>query len=105
MNTKSRRVIYGSRIEGAKIHADDTRERAMQAVREADRAEAEAWSIRMEGYGGGGGPGAAVPDDRAMPQRRLRLGHVQALRDAGEPPFRRRSAGRGTRRSGTSKWH
>jgi hypothetical protein len=29
-----------------------------QAVREADRAEAEAWSIRMEGYGG---PAQASP--------------------------------------------
>jgi hypothetical protein len=28
---------------GAKIHAQGARERAEQAVREADRAEAEAW--------------------------------------------------------------
>jgi hypothetical protein len=46
MSTKSREVIFGSRIRGAKIQAD---ERAKQAVREADHAEAAAWSIRMEG--------------------------------------------------------
>jgi hypothetical protein len=28
------------------------REAAQKAIREADRAEAEAWSIQMEGYGG-----------------------------------------------------
>jgi hypothetical protein len=27
-------------------------EQAKEAIRAADRAEAEAWSIRMEGYGG-----------------------------------------------------
>src|SRR5258705_2287014 len=48
MSTKSREVIFGSQIRGAKIRAERARERAKQAVREADRAEAEAWSIRME---------------------------------------------------------
>jgi hypothetical protein len=52
MSTKSREVIFGSRIAGAKIRAEGARQRAREAVREADRAEAEAWSIRMEGYGG-----------------------------------------------------
>jgi hypothetical protein len=91
MNTKSRRVIYGSRIEGAKIHADDTRERAMQAVREADRAEAEAWSIRMEGYGGGGprrsrprrsrnASTAATPGSCASAARRGRASLSTAIR-------------------------
>jgi len=51
MSTKSREVIFGSRIAGAKIRAQGALERATEAVREADRAEAEAWSIRMEGYG------------------------------------------------------
>lgn len=37
---------------GAMIHAQGARERAQEAVREADRAEAEAWSIRMECYAG-----------------------------------------------------
>ncbi len=52
MSTKSRQVIWGGQIMGAKIRARGARERAKQAIREADRAEAEAWSIRMEGYGG-----------------------------------------------------
>jgi hypothetical protein len=52
MSTKSREVIFGSRIAGAKIRALGARQRAREAVRKADRAEAEAWSIRMEGYGG-----------------------------------------------------
>ena len=52
MSTKSREVLFGSRIVGARIRAESARRRAGKAVREADRAEAEAWSIRMEGYGG-----------------------------------------------------
>jgi hypothetical protein len=52
MSTKSRQTLYGSRIRGAAIRAEGAREAARQAIREADRAEAEAWSIRMEGYGG-----------------------------------------------------
>ena len=52
MSTKSRQTIYGGRIMGAEIRAQGAREAAKQAARDADRAEAEAWSIRMEGYGG-----------------------------------------------------
>jgi hypothetical protein len=52
MSTKSREVLFGSQIRGAKIRADGARQHASQAVREADRAEAEAWSIRMEGRAG-----------------------------------------------------
>jgi hypothetical protein len=52
MSTTSREVIYGGRIMGAQIRARGAREAAQKAIREADRAEAEAWSIRMEGYGG-----------------------------------------------------
>jgi hypothetical protein len=52
MSTKSRQVIDGGRIMGAEIRAERAREAAKKAIREADRAEAEAWSIRMEGYGG-----------------------------------------------------
>jgi len=52
MTTKSREVIWGSRIMGARMRAEAARETAKKAAREADRAEAEAWSVRMEGYGG-----------------------------------------------------
>ena len=52
MSTKSRQTIYGGRIIGAEIRAQGARKAAQKAIREADRAEAEAWSIQMEGYGG-----------------------------------------------------
>src|SRR5258706_9277100 len=52
MSTKSREIIVGSWIAGGKIRAQAARERAEEAIREADRADAEAWAIRMEGYGG-----------------------------------------------------
>jgi DNA-binding transcriptional LysR family regulator len=52
MGSKSREVIYGGRIIGAKIRAEGAREAAQKAVREADRAAAELWSIQMEAYGG-----------------------------------------------------
>ncbi|MCK1616578.1 hypothetical protein IVA96_07935 [Bradyrhizobium sp. 159] len=60
MSTKSREVIWGGRIMGAKIHAEGARERADQAIRAADRAEAEAWSVRMEGYGGPARPSPTI---------------------------------------------
>jgi hypothetical protein len=60
MSTKSREVIFGSRIRGAKIRAEGAREEAIKAVREADRAEAEAWSIRMEGYVGPAQPSPTI---------------------------------------------
>jgi hypothetical protein len=52
MSTKSREVIWGGAIMGAKIRAQGAREEARKALRAADRAEAEAWSVQMEGYGG-----------------------------------------------------
>src|SRR5207245_2842239 len=57
--------------------------RAKQAAREADRAEAEAWSIRRR-------PRAAVADDRTMRQRRARLarGGVQPVQDPRKPSSR-----------------
>ena len=60
MSTKSRESLYGSRIRGAEIRAAGAREDARKAVREADRAEAEAWSIRMEGFGGPAQPSPTI---------------------------------------------
>ena len=60
MSTKSREVIYGGRIMGAQIRAEGARGAAQKAIREADRAEAEAWSIRMEGYGGPAQPSPTI---------------------------------------------
>jgi hypothetical protein len=64
--TKSREVIWGGRIMAAKISAERARKRAVEAVREADRAEARgggrggAWSLRMEGYGGPAQPSPTI---------------------------------------------
>ena len=52
MSTKSHQVIYGGAVMDAKIRAEGARKRAIEAAREADRAEAEAWSIHMEAFGG-----------------------------------------------------
>jgi hypothetical protein len=60
MSTKSRQTIYGGRIMGAEIRAQGAREAAKRANRDADRAEAEAWSIRMEGYGGPAQPSPTI---------------------------------------------
>src|SRR5437879_4609933 len=60
MNTKSREVIWGSRDLGAKMRAEAAREAASKANREADRAEAEAWSVRMEGFGGPAQPSPTI---------------------------------------------
>ena len=60
MSTKSREVIWGGRIGAAKITAEAARQRAKEAAREADRAEAYAWSIRMEGYGGPAQPSPTI---------------------------------------------
>jgi hypothetical protein len=45
---------------GAEMRAQGAREAAQKAIREADRAEAEAWSIRMEGYGGPAQPSPTI---------------------------------------------
>jgi hypothetical protein len=60
MSTKSREVIYGGRIIGAKIRAEGAGEAAQKAVREADRAAAELWSIQMEAYGGPAQPSPTI---------------------------------------------
>jgi hypothetical protein len=39
VSTKSRQVIFGSRIRGAKIRAEGAREEAAKAIRAADRAK------------------------------------------------------------------
>ena len=60
MSTKKREVIFGGRIMGAKIRAEHARELAKTAERDAGRAEAELWSIRMEAYGGPAQPSPTV---------------------------------------------
>src|SRR5213079_3432744 len=60
MSTKSRQSIYGGPLMGAKIRAEGARKRAAEAGREADRAEAEAWSLQMEAYGGPARPSRTI---------------------------------------------
>src|SRR5262249_42098101 len=60
MNARSREHAFGGRIIGAKIRAERAREAAKKAVRKADRAEAEAWSIQMEGHGGPAQPSPTI---------------------------------------------
>jgi hypothetical protein len=60
MSTKSREVIWGGQIMGAEVHARNAREAAKKVAREADRAEAHAWSLRMEGYGGPAQPSPTI---------------------------------------------
>jgi hypothetical protein len=57
MSTKSRQVIYGGRIIGARIRAKGAQEAAQKAVREADRAVAEQF---VDPDGSLWGTGAAV---------------------------------------------
>lgn len=56
----STNVIYGGSIIGAKIRAQGAREAAKKAVREADRAAAELWSIQMEAFGGPAQPSPTI---------------------------------------------
>src|SRR6202047_1125774 len=60
MSTKSRQSIYAGSIMGARIRAKNAKQAARKAVREADRAEAQAWSIRMEGFGGPAQPSPTI---------------------------------------------
>src|SRR6516225_7042872 len=60
MSTKKREVIFGGRIMGAKIRAQHARELAKKAQCDADCAEAELWSIRMEAYGGPAQPSPTI---------------------------------------------
>jgi len=60
MGSRSRHSLFHGRLIGAKIRAASAREAGTEAIRAADRAEAEAWSIRMEGYGGPAQPSPSI---------------------------------------------
>jgi hypothetical protein len=60
MGTKSREVIWGGQVRAAKMNAESARQRAKEAAREADRADAHAWSLRMEGFGGPAQPSPTI---------------------------------------------
>lgn len=57
----SRRLrIFGNRVRGARISLQCARERAEQAMREADAAECLLWSAQMEGFGGPAQPSPTI---------------------------------------------
>jgi hypothetical protein len=60
MSTKSRQVLFGPRVAGARARAACARRAAQEAQRAADRAEAEEWSLRMEGLGGPAQPSPTI---------------------------------------------
>src|ERR1035437_6279948 len=60
MASKSREVLYGGQVRAAKMNAERARKLAIEAAREADRAEAHAWSLRMEGFGGPAQPSPTI---------------------------------------------
>jgi hypothetical protein len=100
MSTKSREVIFGSRIRGSKIRAEGARVEAVKAIRAADRAEAEAWSIRMEGYGGPARPSPTIAQCLNGAATAGCRSNVVAAKP--RPAFRlNTSAGRAIRRSGS----
>src|SRR5689334_18713968 len=70
MSTRTCEVIWGGRIMGAKVRAEAAREDARKAVRAADGAEAE--SV-VSSHGGLWRTSAAIPNDRPVHQRRVRL--------------------------------
>jgi len=81
MGTKSREVIYGGRVRAAKMNADRARKLAVEAAREADRAEA----MLVPAYGRLWRTRSALANHRAMSQRGLRLARseVPPVRDQG----------------------
>ena len=83
MSTKTRQVIWGGKIMGAELRAQCTREAARKAIRDANRAEAEAWSLRIRLRRAR----AAVADDWPMSEWRFGLagGRMQSLQDASQP--------------------
>src|SRR5438034_9433787 len=110
MSTRSRQSIFGSRLMGATIRAEGARQAARQAIRAADRADAEAWSVRMEGYGGPAQPSPTIGQClnggygwleieccRCKTRASLPLDAIRRARDTPiwklEPSFRCRSCG------------
>jgi hypothetical protein len=91
MGTKSREVIWGGQVRAAKMNAEHARQRAKEAVRQADRVEAHAWSLRMEGFGGpaqtigqclnGGYGWLQVKCRRCETEASIPLEHVRRPRD------------------------
>jgi hypothetical protein len=98
MGSKSREVIYGGRIIGARIRAEGAQEAAQKAVREADRAAAELWSIQMEAYGGPARPSPTIAQclnggytTQSSPQSRRSDSKAAPRRPVGSKRYDRRT--------------
>ena len=93
------------------MNAESARQRAKEAFREADRAEAHAWSLRMEGFGGPAQPSPTIGQclnggygwlevkcHRCETSASIPLDAIRRPRDTPlwklESSFRRRSCGR-----------
>jgi hypothetical protein len=83
MSPKTREVIWGGRIMSADMRAQTARQEAKKAARAADRAEAEAWSVRMEGYGGPAQPSPTI-GQRVNGGYGLAGDRVLSMQDTGE---------------------
>jgi hypothetical protein len=59
ITSHEREVIFGARIMGAKIRAEHASE-TTKGQRDADRAEAELWSLRLQAYGGPAQPSPTI---------------------------------------------
>ena len=79
MGTISREAIYGGRVRAAKMNADRARKLAVEAAREADRAEADARSLdRLS---------PRQPSRNVSTGLRLVGGEVPPMRDPGQHFF------------------
>jgi hypothetical protein len=83
MSPKTREVIWGGWIMSADMRAQTARQEAKKAARAADRAEAEAWSVRMEGYGGPAQPSPTI-GQRVNGGYGLAGDRVLSMQDTGE---------------------
>src|SRR6202035_1210436 len=98
------------------ISAEGAREAAKKATRDADRAGAEAWSIRMDGYGGQSQPSPMIAQSliggygwlqvncrRCETHASIPLEHIR--RPPGTPIWKLRSNADRARRRSTRRRH
>jgi hypothetical protein len=103
-STKSRQFIWSGRINLAKMQAEHARKRAVEAAREADRAEAEGM---VSANGRLRRPGTAFTNDRPVHQRRSQSvgSRMQSLRNQGEHRLKTHAAHEDPMKSkGLGRW-
>lgn len=60
MSTKSREVLFGSKLRGLQMRAKAARVEAKLAIAAAHKAACEEWSLRMFGFGGPSQPSPTI---------------------------------------------